>query len=332
MAKPYSPLHGRKKHSASAKEDLSGTAAGQLSGLVVSNYGQSLDVEDHTGKIFRCTTRKKISPLVCGDKVLWLPTTAEEGVIVALQTRQSLLVRPDSHGTLKPVAANVDQLIVTTTPRTADIAAGTAADTLIDTSLIDRYLVAAELSRIHAIIVINKADLLPHEALANLTRHMEVYQTIGYKVLFTRAKEVRGADELIESLKDHVSVFCGPSGVGKSSLVKAVLPDQEIRIGEVSAATGGGRHTTTLTTLYHLPRGGSLIDSPGVRDFGLWHVDTGQIAQGFVEFRHHASSCRFANCSHLTEPGCAVQHAVQKGVINANRLASYRRIVASLQH
>ena len=160
---------------------------------------------------------------------------------------------------------------------------------------------------------------------------MEIYRSIGYSVLFTSAKQQGGADELIEALKDHISVFCGPSGVGKSSLVKTVLPDREIRIGEISAG-GGGRHTTTLAMLYHLPRGGSLIDSPGVRDFGLWHVGAAQVSQGFVEFQRYAPNCRFANCSHLNEPDCAVQQAVLKGKISATRLASYRRIAASLHH
>ncbi|MEJ2566784.1 MAG: ribosome small subunit-dependent GTPase A, partial [Gammaproteobacteria bacterium] len=132
-----------------------------------------------------------------------------------------------------------------------------------------------------------------------------------------------------EALKAHTNVFCGPSGVGKSSLVKAVLPDRDIRIGEVSAA-GGGRHTTTLTTFYRLEQGGALIDSPGVRDFGLWHVDAVQIARGFTEFGRYAPDCRFSDCIHLHEPGCAVQRAVEAQQVSATRLASYRRIIASL--
>lgn len=333
MAKRFPPRYGKNKRLASLNDNLPDTASGQ-SGLIVSNYGQTLDVEDQAGGIHRCTTRKKIDGLVCGDKVLWLPAGGDEGVIVALQPRQSLLVRPDNNGALKPVAANVDQLLVVIAPPRipGDPRCASEEDLLSDTSLIDRYLVAAELSRIHAIIVINKIDLFAPEALARVRLYMEIYRDIGYEVLFTSVKQPAGTVELNEAFKGHISVFCGPSGVGKSSLVKSVLPDQDIRVGELSAAGGAGRHTTTLSTLYHLAYGGALIDSPGVRDFGLWHVGATQVAQGFVEFQHYAADCRFADCSHLSEPGCAVQQAVRSERISATRLASYRRIVASLHH
>jgi len=331
MAKRFPPRYGKNKPRTISKDDAS-TASGQT-GLIISNYGQTQDVEDQAGVVHRCTVRKKIDSLVCGDRVLWLPTSGDEGVIVALQPRQSLLVRPDSSGSLKPVAANVNQLIVVISPRpSANAAEVSEQELLFDTSLIDRYLVAAELSGIHALVVINKIDLFSADALARTRLYMETYQDIGYEVLFTSAKQAPAGDELNEALKGHISVFCGPSGVGKSSLVKLVLPEQEIRIGELSAASGTGRHTTTLTTLYRLEHGGALIDSPGVRDFGLWHVGPAQVARGFVEFQDHSADCRFADCAHLSEPGCAVQQAVQSGRISAARLASYRRIVASLQH
>lgn len=332
MAKPVPPHRSNKKQITSLKKDLSDFPTGQ-NGLVISNYGKTFDIEDDTGKLHRCTARKKIDALVCGDKVVWQATTADEGVVVALQPRQTLLVRPDSHGDLKSMAANVSQLLVVTAPHPSGTAGAVAKPGYqLDSALIDRYLVAAELSRLKAVIVINKIDLLSQEALAQAKQLMNIYQTIGYCVLFTSAKRPHGADTLIAALKGHTSVFSGPSGVGKSSLVKALLPDQTIRIGEVSVATGAGRHTTTLATLYHLPHGGSLIDSPGVRDFGLWHAGPAEVAQGFVEFQRYAPACRFANCSHLTEPGCAVQQAGETGEISAARLNSYRRIVESLQH
>ena len=332
MARHIPPRYGKSKQLKLSKDELSEGASGQ-SGLIIGNYGQTLDVEDEAGGIHRCTTRKKIGTLVCGDKVLWLPTSGDEGVIVALQPRHTLLVRPDSNGALKPVAANVDQLLVVIAPRpSADSLCASEEDLLFDTALIDRYLVAAELSRIHAIIVINKIDLFTSDALARARLYMDIYQDIGYDVIFTSTKQASGTDELSDVFKGHISVFCGPSGVGKSSLVKAILPDRDIRIGEVSAASGVGRHTTTLAMLYHLEHDGALIDSPGVRDFGLWHVGPAQVAQGFVEFQHYAAECCFANCSHLSEPGCAVQQAAQAQRISPARLASYRRIVASLHH
>jgi ribosome biogenesis GTPase / thiamine phosphate phosphatase len=332
MTKQFPPRYTKYKRRAPIKDDLAETAMGQ-NGLIVSNYGQALDVEDQTGAIHRCTIRKKIVNLVCGDKVFWLPASGDEGVIIALQPRRTLLVRPDNNGALKPVAANVDRLIVVIAPRpSGDSRNASEDDPAFDTCLIDRHLVAAELSRIPAMIVVNKIDLFSTEALARARLFMEIYQDIGYDVLFTSTKQSSGIAELTESFKGHISVFCGPSGVGKSSLVKIVLPDQDIRISEVSAASGAGRHTTTLTTLYRLAHGGALIDSPGVRDFGLWHVGTAQVARGFVEFQQYAADCRFADCSHLNEPGCAVQQAVQSEQLSAFRLASYRRIVASLQH
>lgn len=331
MAKHSPPYHNKKKRLGASPEQVSESAMGE-SGLVVRNFGQTLEIEDDTGKLHRCSARKKIVALVCGDKVVWQATSAAEGVVLALQPRQTLLIRPDSRGELKPVAANVSQLLVVTAPRTSARADPAAEeDDMLDTALIDRYLIAAELSRLRAVIVINKVDLLTQEARNRAARLMAIYQTIGYRVLFTCATQNQGIAELVTILQDHTSVFCGPSGVGKSSLVQSLLPDQEIRIGELSSATGAGRHTTTLATLYHLPHGGNLIDSPGVRDFGLWHADPAEIAQGFVEFQPYTQSCRFANCSHLTEPGCAVQQAIETGGISAMRLNSYRRIIESLQ-
>jgi ribosome biogenesis GTPase len=322
MARRSPPRHRKKKPDSSLSNDNPEATASQ-NGLVISNYGQTLSIEDDAGRLHRCTTRKKIEVLVCGDKVQWQPTSAEEGVVIELHPRQTLLARP--------VAANVEQLLVVTAPQLAAPAkSGIAMEPQLDTTLIDRYLVAAQLSSLRAVIVVNKIDLLAQVALTQLTQSLEVYRNMGYEALLTSAKLQLGMDALKAILKDHTSVFSGPSGVGKSSLVKAVLPEQAIRIGAVSAASGAGRHTTTLATLYHLPHGGCLIDSPGVRDFGLWHAARTEIAQGFVDFQPYAEACRFANCSHLAEPDCAVQQAVENGGISTARYASYRRILESL--
>ena len=324
MAKRPPPQHARNQRSSSAKTAPTDSLPGR-NGLIISHYGQTLDIEDDAGELHRCTARKKLDSLVCGDKVVWQTTATGEGVVVALQARQTLLVRPDNRGALKPIAANVDQLLVVTAPQPD-------SEALIDTALIDRYLVAAELSRLQAVIVINKVDLLNKAQLEQVTQLLEGYRRIAYPVLFTSAKQGHGIEAMMTTLTGHTSVFSGPSGVGKSSLVKAVLPEREIRIGAVSAASGAGRHTTTLATLYHLPHGGSLIDSPGVRDFGLWHADPADLARGFVEFQRFAPSCRFADCLHLAEPDCAVREAVATGVIDAARYDSYRRIAESLQN
>ena len=304
------------------------------SGLIISNYGATLQVEAQDGRIVRCSARKKIDVLVCGDRVRWQATQDDEGVIVAAEPRSSLLVRPDPRGQLKPMAANVDQLLVVAAPRkpTANEPEKTASVMQsIDDQLIDRYLVAAALCRIEAMVVINKADLFTAEGRVEAEQLAVLYRDIGYRILFTAAKRGEGLAPLFKALENKVSVISGQSGVGKSSLVKAMHPTGDIKIGDVMAGSGAGRHTTTMAALYHLSSGGDLIDSPGVRDFGLWKVSTRELAQGFVEFAPHAQQCRFGDCSHRAEPGCAVEKAVRDGHVHPRRLASYRRIAAAMQ-
>lgn len=310
------------------------TAEGSQSGLVISHHGAALQIETPDGRLIRCTSRRKIDALVCGDRVRWQPEPAGEGVIVAVEPRRTLLVRPDARGQLKPMAANVDQLLVVAAPRRPTLHEPEKTATamqLIDEQLIDRYLVAAVLLGIEAMIVINKMDLFTAEGLAEAEQLACMYREIGYRVLFTAAKLGTGLTPLREALKNKVSVVSGQSGVGKSSLVNALQPGGEVKIGEVAAGSGAGRHTTTTAVLYHLKSGGDLIDSPGVRDFSLWKVSARELAQGFVEFAEHARHCRFGDCSHGSEPGCAVERAAQEGHIHLRRLASYRRIAAAMQ-
>jgi ribosome biogenesis GTPase len=175
--------------------------------------------------------------------------------------------------------------------------------------------------------VVNKSDLLDTESRAKLEQRLAIYEQIGYSLLFISTRTTDGLRDLHQQLKSHTSILVGQSGVGKSSLVQALLPDLDIRIGALSQVTGLGRHTTTVTTLYHLPDGGDLIDSPGVRDFSLSPVPVDQLAQGFREFKAYLGQCRFHNCRHASEPGCAVQDAVRSGAINQRRLANYKELV-----
>lgn len=303
-------------------------------GLIIGNYGATLQVEDSEGEVHRCTARKKVEPLVCGDRVRWQATENDEGVIVALEPRRTLLVRPDARGQLKPMAANVDQLVIVTAPRRPaqdepDKAA--AAMQSIDDQLLDRYLVAAVLCGIEALIVINKSDFFTDTGRDHAEQLAKCYRAIGHRVLFTAAKFGEGLAPLFDALAHKVSVISGQSGVGKSSLAKALHPKGEIRIGEVSSGSGAGRHTTTMAALYHIEGGGDLIDSPGVRDFGLWQVNRSELARGYIEFGPHAQHCRFRDCSHTGEPGCAVETAAQRDEINPRRLANYRLIAAALE-
>ena len=195
--------------------------------------------------------------------------------------------------------------------------------------LIDRYLAASEIIGAQPLLVVNKADMLDAGGRYTMEERLAPFEKIGYDLLFTSNRTTDGLKELHEHLGGHTSILVGQSGVGKSSLVLSLLPDLEIRVGALSEAPGLGRHTTTVASLYHLPDGGDLIDSPGVRDFNLWTRDAGEVAYGFRDFRPFLGQCRFNNCQHVTEPGCAVSDAARRGEIEPRRLESYRHILST---
>jgi ribosome biogenesis GTPase len=297
--------------------------AGQLGeeqqGLVISHFGSQLDIESDTGMIHRCHLRSNLENLVTGDRVVWCagePT----GVVVALQERRSLLSRPDAHANLRPVASNIDYIVLVIAPEPTPYA-----------NLIDRYLVTAELVGIEPIILLNKVDLKNNYPELALDELLATYQHLGYQVLTASTRSRDGLDNIKQVLNQHTSVFVGQSGVGKSSLINVLLPGVDIRVGELSSAHNKGRHTTTTARLFHFPEGGDLIDSPGIREFGLWHMSPAELARGFVEFQPFLGQCRFRNCQHLEEPDCALTIAQQQGKISATRLDSFRRILISLK-
>ncbi|WP_455206541.1 small ribosomal subunit biogenesis GTPase RsgA [Kaarinaea lacus] len=304
----------------SAEQLLEGQALGsEQTGRIVAHYGANLDVEDALGNVHHCLTRANLPRLVCGDRVIWQETGANLGVITSLIPRTNLLARPDYHKQMKPVAANIDQMLIVAAPKPA-----------LDEDLINRYLVAAELTSITPIIVINKTDLLGSQEIHTLHEQLAVYGQIGYSIIYTSTKQKNGLTDLIQHLADKTSIFVGQSGVGKSSLIKTFVPDSSIRVGELSNATGLGKHTTSVTVLYNLPGGGNIIDSPGVREFGLGHVTQGQITEGFVEFKPFIGQCKFKDCKHLHEPDCAIKRAVDTQQITQQRYNSYLRIVKNL--
>lgn len=292
----------------------------EQTGTVVSHFGQQLDVEAADGTRQRCHVRSNIDSLVTGDHVIWRegkPT----GVVVARQPRQSLLERPDNFNRLKPVAANIDRIIVVFAPEPHAHA-----------NLIDRYLVAAEACGIRPTLLMNKSDLIDVNRHQDLIAMCARYEQIGYDVIHASCANDDGLAALKAELRDHISAFVGQSGVGKSSLVNALLPGTETKVGELSEATAKGRHTTTAARLYHFAEGGSLIDSPGIREFALWNLDHQQVLEGFMEFRPFIGHCRFRDCSHAHEPGCALLVACEDGAIHPQRMASYRQIIASLDN
>jgi len=287
-------------------------------GLIITNYGQTLLVESEDKKLHRCVARQNLGALVCGDKVIWQAALADnnQGVIVALEERESLLQKPGFGGKLKPMAANINQIVIVS-----------AIQPEPKPYLIDRYLIAAENLPATPIILINKIDLLQQEDEEKINALVKNYEKIGYKVISASSIIDHGFDELLNALKNHTSIFVGLSGVGKSSLINHLMPELNIRVGELSEASGEGTHTTTSSTLYSLPEGGVLIDSPGVRDFGLWNTSAEDILNGFIELHDYIGHCKFSNCSHTHEPGCAIQQALKDGKISQQRFNNYQKIV-----
>lgn len=298
----------------------SGDLGPEQNGLVVVHHGQQVTVEDTEGTLHRCHFRSNLDQLVVGDRVVWQPQkNGGIGVISALIPRDSVLKRPDPYGNLKPVAANIDLLAIVFSPLPAP-----------SSDLLDRYLVAAELSGITPLLVLNKADLLDDTLRPWLDELSALYQPLGYRVIEASATSLHGLDTLREALAGHTSALVGQSGVGKSSLVNVLLPEVEQQIGPLSERSGLGQHTTVAARLFHLPGGGSLIDSPGIREFGLWHISEEQLLSGYRELAELAGHCKFRNCSHRHEPGCALHAAAEAGEISEERLDNFLRIADSL--
>ncbi len=289
------------------------------SGLVVVRHGANLAVEDERGRIYHCLARRNIGHPVCGDRVVWQRTADEQGVVTAIQPRDSVLSRPDFTGRDKPLAANLTRIVIVIAPQP-------------DPSgyLVDQYLVAAELVGVEALIVAHKMDLLDGPAADAFRARFAHYPALGYPTLWTSLRQAESLGPLTQALAGQTSILVGQSGVGKSSLVKTLLPDREIQIGRLSKATGLGRHTTSAATCYRLPGGGFLIDSPGVRSFRLGDIDRETLQWGFRELRPHLGHCRFADCKHDQEPDCAIHEAVASGRIAPERLANFQHLAAGL--
>lgn len=285
-------------------------------GRVVAHYGQTLAVQgEEDGAVVRCFQRAGLPQLVTGDWVVWEPDEDATGVVVALEPRHSELARPDLRGKLKPIAANVDQILVlfSAFPPTP-------------LPLLDRYCVAAAVAQIPVILVLSKGDLLsPEDPYRHVLRE---YSDLGFQTLEVAFGETLNM-QLMPQLQDKTSVFVGQSGVGKSTLLNRLL-GVDIRVQTLSESTGKGRHTTTRAEWYALPHGGAVIDSPGIREFGLWHIPEAHVLDGFPDIADFVEHCRFRDCQHRQEPRCAVLQAVEEGTLLARRLHSYHMILESL--
>ncbi len=257
---------------------------------------------------------KRMRP-VCGDRVSAEPIPNEDDwLITAIEERANALTRPNLRGDVEVLAANVDQLVVVAAPSPVP-----------DWFVVDRYVAAAEQMGVRAAIVFNKTDLDGGAA-----QHAEMladYGKIGYPVLECSAVERSGLDALEALLSNQTAIIVGQSGVGKSSLINALLGGEEQRTAEISAKSGEGRHTTVNSVLLDLPGDGRVIDSPGVRDYAPAFESMAAVAAGFREIEAASHHCRFANCRHLREPGCAVKAGIEDETISARRYESYRRLL-----
>lgn len=276
-------------------------------GTVIASFGRRFLVEFGDGRILDCTAYGKKGGIVCGDRVFAETLNLEQGVIEAVAPRASLLLRADRFRQ-KLIAANLDQIVFVCAPE----------PTLYE-ELLNRAMIAGAAASIEFVIFANKTDL---HASTQLQQQLALYRDLGYTVLPVSAK--LDASPTLALLQNRRSVVIGQSGVGKSTLINALIPGAAARTREISHALQSGRHTTTHSQLYRLAQGW-LIDAPGVQEYGLAHLAMRQLAEAFVEFRPLLGECRFQDCRHISEPGCAISAAASIGTINERRLGYYRK-------
>ena len=281
-------------------------------GQIVAAFGRQYLVEIANGEVLSCVLRGKKSGAVCGDQVQVKHTTVGQGVIEAISPRNTLIYRSNTIRK-KLIAANITQIIIVI-----------SAVPSFDEDLVNRCLVTAENQNIKALIVLNKTDLI------NPTRavlpKLLLYQKIGYALVQLSAE--KDITPILPYLQGHLNVLVGQSGMGKSTLINALIPDADRATAKISNTLDSGRHTTTHAQLYHLDKNTHIIDSPGIQEFGLHHISNTDLAWGFIEFHPYIGRCKFSDCLHINEPNCALDRAVQENKIDPRRLGFYRRLIA----
>ena len=300
---------------------------GNMQGLVIKSTGSWYQVHGEDGKDYDCRIKGKFrikgiqttNPLAVGDQVDFeMEPNSENGVIYKLHERKNYIIRKSINLSKQAqiIAANLDQayLVVTlVSPRTS-------------LGFIDRFLVTAEAYRIPAILVFNKLDLFNEDGLAVLAEYKSIYERLGYPCYEVSALEGTNIPLIESLLKDQTTLFSGHSGVGKSSLINVLLPGRSIKTGEISESSDKGQHTTTFAEMHTLPFGGYLIDTPGIRELGIYDIKPEELGHYFREMRDLMHLCKFHNCRHINEPGCAVLQAVESGEIEMSRYDSYLSI------
>ncbi|WP_395809508.1 ribosome small subunit-dependent GTPase A [Daejeonella sp.] len=298
-----------------------------MDGLVIKSTGSWYEVLTDEGKSVNCRIKGKFrtldikttNPIAVGDRVQIDPEPDQEtGLITALHPRKNYIIRKSVNLSKQAqiIAANLDQafLIVTlASPRTS-------------MGFIDRFLVTAEAYEIPAKLIFNKLDLFNEDGLEILEEYQSIYENAGYPCYSVSALKETNLDQLRELLKDKVTLVSGHSGVGKSTLINALLPGKELKTGEISDWSDKGKHTTTFAEMFQLPFGGYLIDTPGIRELGVFDIEKQELGRLFPEIRKLMGNCRFHNCRHINEPGCAVLDALDKGELESSRYDSYLSI------
>jgi ribosome biogenesis GTPase len=298
-----------------------------MQGLVTKSTGSWYQVQTPDGQRFDCRIKGKFrikgitttNPIAVGDQVEFeQEPDLGTGVITKLHDRKNYIIRKAINLSKQAqiIAANLDQafLVVTlASPRTS-------------LGFIDRFLVTAEAYDIPARLIFNKLDLFSDEGLEILDAYKSIYEDIGYPCFQVSALEGTNVDEVVAELKDKVSLLSGHSGVGKSSLLNAIIPDLELRTHQISEWSDKGMHTTTFAEMFELPEGGFIIDTPGIRELGIIDIEKQELSHFFPEMRSRMHDCRFNNCRHINEPGCAVLEALENGEIEPSRYDSYLSI------
>lgn len=297
-------------------------------GIVIRSTGSSCNVLSRSGELVECKLKgnfrikgiRSTNPLAVGDKVSFFINPGEKvGLINAIEPRHNYIIRKATKLSKQShiIAANIDQAIVIITlasPRTS-------------TGFIDRFLVTAEAYHIPAMLIFNKIDLLFGESIIRLNRLISLYEGLGYKCYRTSALQGTGIDEVKGLLKNKVTLISGHSGVGKTAMINAIEPGLLRKVGQISDYHQKGKHTTTFAEMLPLSDGGFIIDTPGIKEFGLVDFDKQEIPERFPEMRNLMHQCQFNNCTHVHEPGCAVKAALSKGLIDQMRYDNYLSIL-----